>query len=277
MKEKAKDFLIELWQWCQERNIIYKLFNFILALFILWLVFKIINKVTRKIEKNLEHKKIDRTITRFVIKSIAAILKVISVITFIGYVGIETSSIAAAITSLGVAVGLALQGSLSNGAAGLVILLTRPYKLGDFIECSEGSGTVEDIKLFHTTLTKTDNVVIIIPNSQMISSAVKNYSINSTRRLEETFSISYENDFNKAKDIILKCIEETGYALDNPAKPFVSVSAHSASSIDIVTRVWVNAENYWDLHFYLLERVKTEFDKHKISIPYNQMDVHIIK
>ena len=140
-----------------------------------------------------------------------------------------------------------MQGSLSNGAAGLVILLTRPYKLGDFIECSEGSGTVEDIKLFHTTLTKTDNVVIIIPNSQMISSAVKNYSINSTRRLEETFSISYENDFNKAKDIIfaprISPLISAGWTLkrkDPKEMPILSFSKRNMRTRSLYSKAYVS-------------------------------------
>ena len=246
------------------------------GLLVLWLLFKIINVVSKKIEKRLDkNPKIDVTVASFVMPLLRKVLKFFVVVCYIGFIGIETSSIAAAVTSAGLAIGLAMQGSLSNFAGGFIILLMRPFNVGDYIETCGESGTVESIQIFYTTLVTPDNKVIKIPNGQVASSTITDYSIKPIRRVDLTFSIAYENDFNKAKDLISKCVEKTGLALKDK-DVFINVSSHSSSSIDIVTRVWVKSDDYWTLHFKLLEDVKASFDANGIEIPYSKVDVNVI-
>ena len=247
------------------------------GLIVVWVLFKIINALSRKIEKKLlKNEKVDTTIAGFIEPLIRKVLKFFIIVCYIGFVGIETSLIAAAITSAGLALGLALQGSLSNFAGGFIILLMRPFKVGDYIDTGTDSGTVESIQIFYTTLVTPDNKVVKIPNGGLSNSSVTNYSTKNTRRCDLTFSIAYDADVNKAKEIIRKCANKTGLVLDEPA-PFINVSAHSASSIDIVSRFWVKSSDYWTLHFNLLESVKTEFDKNCIEIPYNKLDINVKK
>ena len=152
----------------------------------------------------------------------------------------------------------------------------RPYKLGDFIECNGQSGTVEDIKLFYTYLRTGENKIVIIPNGVAGNSTVINYSTTGTRRDDIVFSISYDNDFEKAKEIILDCIKNCDVILDDPA-PFVNVKEHGAHSIDILARYFTKFDDYWTAHWYMMEAVKKAFDENGISIPYNQLDVHVVK
>lgn len=193
---------------------------------------------------------------------------------FVGYIGIDTSSIVAAIAAGAVTVGLALQGALSNLASGVLIICLRPFRVGDFIECTGLKGTVEDIGLFQTRLVSPDNKVLIISNTNAINAAIINYSMKDTRRVDMTFSIAYEEDFRKAKNLIREEIAKTGLALPEP-EPFVNIKEHNDSSIDIEVRTWVKSDDYWDFYWRLLEDVKMAFDKHDITIPYNQLDVHI--
>ena len=246
------------------------------GLIVLWIVFKIINSVCKRIESKLnKNPKVDATVVSFVAPLLRKVLNFFIIVCYIGFIGIETSSIAAAITSAGLAIGLAMQGSLSNFAGGFVILLMRPFKVGDYITTCGESGTVESIQIFYTTLVTPDNRVIKIPNGQVANATIEDTSTKSTRRMDLTFSIAYENDFAKAKKLISECVDKTGLALKDK-EVFINISAHSASSIDIVTRVWVKSEDYWTLHFRLLEDVKTCFDENGIEIPYSKVDVNVV-
>ena len=246
------------------------------GLIVLAVVFKIINAVCRKIEKKLnKNPKVDVTVASFVAPLLRKVLKFFVLICYIGFIGIETSSIAAAITSAGLAIGLAMQGSLSNFAGGFIILLMRPFKVGDYIETCGESGTVESIQIFYTTLVTPDNRVIKIPNGQVASSTIEDVSTKETRRVDLTFSIAYENDFNRAKEIIKSCAIKTGLVLPE-SEIFVNISSHSSSSIDIVSKVWTKSENYWDLYYKMLEDVKSEFDANGIEIPYSKLDVNVV-
>lgn len=243
---------------------------------VLFLLFKVINCVSRRIEKGLRKKDVDLTISTVALSTLRKVLKILAVICFIGYIGIETSSIAAAITSAGVAIGLALQGSLSNFAGGVIILIMRPYKLGDYVQIGGEEGNVEKIELFYTYLATADNKVVVIPNAKASNDTIVNYCKNDTRRVDIVFQIAYENDFEKAKQIITKCAEETGYLLpDMPV--FVRMSAHNSSAIDIKAKLWVKTADYWSMYHDMLEKVKTDFDQNGISIPYQQIDVQIKK
>lgn len=248
----------------------------LLGLIVLFILFKVINIVCRKIAKSLNKRNMDKALSGVVLTTSRKALKILAFICFLGYIGIETTSIAAAIVSIGVAIGAALQGSLSNIAGGVLILTTRPFKIGDYIviEANDEEGTVENIELFHTYITTNDNRVIIVPNSVASSNTVINYSLKENRRVDMVFQVAYENDFEKAKQIILDCARDTGYLLEDPA-PFVGVMAHSASSVDISAKLWCKNEDYWNLKYAMMEKVKKAFDENGISIPYQQIDVHI--
>lgn len=261
--------LDNIWNWLITEGI-----KVILGLIALFVLFKLINIITRKLEKALSKNKVDKTVTITVISIMRKVLKILLIVVFLTFIGIETSSISAVIASIGLTVGLSLQGSLSNLAGGIILLVLRPFKIGDFIECNDGSGTVEKIELFFTYIVTPDNKVIMVPNSTLSNGKIINYNAKKTRRLDLMFSIDYNVDFKKAKLIILNCIKESNLYLVEP-EPFVKVKAHGASSIDIVVRVWVKSKDYWDLNFYLQEAIKEAFDNNNISIPFPQMDVHI--
>mgnify|MGYP004571118059 FL=1 len=236
-----------------------------------WLGKKIAKRADKKVESN---KKIDKTIYRTLSYVAKVGLKVLVVIALIGYVGIDTSAITALIASLGVGIGLAINGTLSNLAGGILILITRPFKDDDYIDACGYSGTVEDIRICHTKLRTTDNKVIYLPNGKLSTSEIVNYSEKDLRRVDLTFSISYSDDFEKAKKVIEEVWNQNELILKDPA-PSVRVSAQSASSIDLTAKLWCKNEDYWTVNFDMLEQVKTAFDQNGIQIPFNQLDVHI--
>jgi len=247
------------------------------GLFLVWIVFKLINIISRKLESRLsDNVRVDVTIASFITPLLRKILKFFVIICYIGFIGIETSSIAAAITSAGLAIGLALQGSLSNFAGGFIILIMRPFKVGDYITTCGESGTVESIQLFYTTLVTPDNKVIKIPNGELANSSIVDFSSKSIRRVDFTFSISYKNDFDKTKNIIQKCINKIDMVLSKPEKPFIGIINSYTYTIDIVVRVWVKKTDYWSFYFSLLENVKKAFDENGIELPYSKVDVNLI-
>ena len=203
-------------------------------------------------------------------------LKIVVAICLVGYLGIDTSGLTALVTSLGVCIGLAVNGALSNMAGGVMIILTRPFKIDDYIEAQGHSGTVVDIHLTNTKLVTPDNKVIYIPNGTLANGDIVNYSEKDTRRVDFMFSIGYGDDFEKAKTIIKNICESHELIMKDPA-PFVRVKEHGASSINIVTRVWTKSSDYWTVYFDVTEKVKTEFDREGIEIPFNQLDVHVKK
>ena len=246
----------------------------LLSLVILFVAFKLTNLIFKRIAVRLEKRRADKTLSRVIVSVGRKVVKLFLILMFISYIGIDTSSIVAAIAASAVAVGLALQGALSNLAAGVLIICLRPFRIGDYIDCAGASGTVEDIGLFQTKLVTPDNKVVIVPNNSAINSNVTNYSIKKIRRVDMVFSIAYENDFRKAKFLIENEIEKTKLTIaEKPA--FVNIKEHGTSSIDIVVRAWVNSPDYWDFYWMMMESVKLAFDKNGITIPYSQMDVHI--
>ena len=246
----------------------------IVALVILLISFKIVNAIGRRIEKAGTTGKLDKTLSKVFSYAFKLGLKIVIAICLVGYVGIDTSGLAALVTSLGVCAGLAVNGALSNLAGGVLIILTRPFKVDDFIEAQGVSGTVDEIRITSTRIITPDNKVIYLPNGALSSGTVVNYSEKDTRRVDHTFSIAYENDYNKAMEILRGIVESHELVLKDP-EPTIRVSGHGESSINIVVRAWTKSSDYWTVHFDLLETVKTEFDKAGISIPYNQLDVHI--
>lgn len=259
--------------WCLNTGI-----KILISLVILIVSFRIINVVTRKLEKKLNsNEKNDKTISKVLTYFIKVSTKVIILICLIGYLGIDTSGLTALVTSLGVCLGLAVNGALSNLAGGVLIIFTRPFKVDDYIEvdCDNTiAGTVEDIQIVCTKLRTPDNKVIYVPNGTLSNSNIINYSEKSTRRVDFKFSIAYENDFEKAKSIVAAICSSHAKVLLDPV-PFVRMTEHGQSSIVITARVWVNSGDYWTVKFDILEKVKKAFDESGITIPYNQLDVHL--
>lgn len=242
---------------------------------VLWFVsFKLINFLNKKITKKLLKKKADKTITKVVTYIVSILLKILVVVCLLGYVGIETTSISAVLASIGVGVGMALNGALSNFAGGILIIITRPFRVDDYIKALDEEGTVEDIHIIYTKLRTTDNRVIYLPNGSLSSSNIINYSEKDQRRLDMTFSISYQADVNKAKKILMDICENHPMILKE-MKPFIRISKQNTSSIDICVKAWVKNGDYWDVYFDMLEEVKKRFDEENIEIPFNQLDVHI--
>ncbi len=246
----------------------------IIALIVLFISFKIINVIAKRIQRSGELPKRDKTIMKTLAYLVRIGAKSIVLVCLIGYLGIDTSAITALIASLGVCLGLAVNGAVSNIAGGLLIIITRPFKIDDYIEAQGYSGTVQDIRLTNTRIFTPDNKVVYIPNGALANGNIVNYSENDLRRVDFTFSISYNNDFEKAKAIINEVFASHELTLKDKATT-VRVSTHNSSSIDIAARVWVNSADYWTVYFDVLESVKAEFDKNGIEIPYNQLDVHV--
>ena len=246
----------------------------IVSILILFISYKIINVFTKKLYKNLQKKKIDETISRVSTSSIRVGLKIVIFVCLIGYVGIETASLSALIASLGVGISLAVQGTLSNFAGGVIIIVMRPFKIGDYITTSGESGTVEDIKLFYTHIVTPDNKQIMIPNGSLANNVIVNFSSKPTRRVDLTFGISYDSDVELAKKVIRECIDSCDKVMKNP-EPFVKLSNLGDSSIDITLKVWTSNDDYWDVNYYLLDEVKKAFDKNGIEVPFNTFDLNI--
>ena len=191
-------------------------------------------------------------------------------------VGIATTSFIALLGAAGLAIGLALQGSLANFASGVLILIFKPYKINDFIEAAGIKGTVHEIQVFNTVLKTPDNKTIIIPNSQVSAGTITNYSTEATRRVDMTFGIGYSDDIDKAKSVLSKLLKEDSRVLDNP-EIMIVVSELADSSVNFSVRGWVKAADYWGVYFDMHEKVKKTFDKENISIPFPQTDVHLFQ
>lgn len=237
-------------------------------------LFKIINVISKNLYKKLKNKNVEETISRVVVKTIKFLFKSIVLLCFIGYVGIETASITALITSGGVALGLALQGALSNVAGGIIIILMRPFRIGDYIYTNGESGTVENIHMFYTTLVTPDNRVIQVPNGNLANNVIINNSTKEKRRVDIIMTVSYNSDFEQIKSIIFNVCNKNEL-IDKTPEPFVSVNDYVESGVDLNIRVWTNTSDYWTIHRYLLHEIRKEFVKNNVEIPFNQLDVHI--
>lgn len=264
-----EQLLDKLVNWCLTHGV-----RLVFGLIFLIIGWKIINRVLKSFEKVVKKRNFDPTLHSFLKAIINATLKILLVIIIAGYIGVDTASFAAMITSAGLAIGLALQGSLSNFAGGVVLLLMRPFSVGDFIEISNLSGKVEHIKLFYTYLITPDNKEIMIPNGNIANSSIINYSMRDTRRVDVTLSVAYEENVLHVKKVLWDIINSNDLILKNP-EAFVGISEHADNSVNFVVRVWTKTENYWDVHFYILEQAKIKFDEENISIPYPQMDIHM--
>lgn len=245
-----------------------------LGIIILMVGLKLIKKVTLSLNSFLHKKGFDSTLHSFLDGLISIALKTLLVLFVLQFIGIEIAGLAALVASAGFAVGLALQGSLSNFSGGVILLLMRPFKVGDYIETSGHAGTVENIKIFYTHLVTPDNKEIMIPNGTIANNSMINYTNKDTRRVDLTFGVGYDDDVLHVKRTLLNIIEANEKILNHP-DPFINICEHGASSLNFVVRVWAKTEDYWNVYFYLLEEAKIKFDEEKINIPYPQIDVHM--
>ena len=244
----------------------------IIVLFVGVWICRFIRKFVRRL---MIARSVDITIQNFVNELLRWVLYIILFLTVIQKVGVPVSSFLGALAAAGVAIGLALQGSLSNFAGGIMLLILKPFRIGDTIEAKGHIGTVERIGMFYTTIIKFGNERVIIPNGPLFSDNIINYSQNTTRRDNIIVGIGYGSDLKKAKEILYSLIKSCPTALQDPA-PVVYVNELADSSVNFTVRVWSKTEHYWDTHFYLIEQIKLTFDKEGIEIPFPQRDVHII-
>lgn len=234
----------------------------------------IIKKVTKATRLVMEKRNIDESLRPFLISLMASILKALLVISVMGMVGIQMTSFIAILGAAGLAVGMALSGTLQNFAGGVMILIFKPFKANDFIEAQGHMGIVKEIQIFNTILTTVDNKTIIIPNGGLSTSSMTNFSTQETRRVDFIFGIGYGDDLKKAKNIILEIANKDKRVQQDP-EPFARLSELGDSSVNITTRLWVNAADYWDVYFDTMEEVYEQFNTQGINIPFPQMDVHV--
>lgn len=232
--------------------------------------------VARIIDKALEHGKVELSLRKFTGSIVRVLLKVLLAVSVASMVGIETTSFVAILGAAGLAVGLALQGSLANFAGGVLVLLFKPYKIGDFIDAQGVLGSVHEIQVFNTVLRTGDNKTVIVPNGAISNGIITNFSTQETRRVDMAFGIGYSDDILKAKEILKKLLAEDERVLDEPAS-VVAVSELADSSVNFVVRAWCKSGDYWGINFDMQEKVKLAFDEAGISIPFPQQDVHLYK
>ena len=234
----------------------------------------IVKKLNRLLVTILEKRKVEASLSSFVKSLVSITLNLLLIIIVIGVLGIETSSFIALFASAGVAIGMALSGTLQNFAGGVMILLFKPFKVGDFIEAQGQSGTVKEIQIFNTIVTTADNKIIIIPNGGLSTGIMKNYSKEETRRVDWQFGIAYGDNYDKAKEVIGRLLDEDSRVLKTPAY-FIALTSLGDSSVNIVVRAWVNAADYWGVFFDMNEKVYKTFARENLNIPFPQMDVHV--
>ena len=231
---------------------------------------KFVNKLVARM---LERRNVEPTVQSFLKSFVNISLITLLIITVVGTLGVNTTSLAALLASAGLAVGMALSGNLQNLAGGIILLFLKPFKVGDFIEAQGVSGIVKAIQIFHTILTTTDNKELFIPNGALSSGNITNYTKNDLRRVDFTISVEYGTDTQKVKDVTLALVAQDERIKQDPA-PFIAVKELADSSVDFVLRVWTTAPEYWNVFFDTTERIYTEFNKQGIGFPFPQIQVH---
>lgn len=239
----------------------------------------LIGKIVAKSLGNVTHRAmskygIDETLTKFISSSVYFALLVVVIMAALGQIGIQTTSFLALLGAAGLAVGLALKDTLANVGAAVVILIFRPFKVGDFVEAGGATGTVDSISLFTTTISPVDNRTIIVPNAAITSGNIVNFSNKPQRRVDHVVGIGYGDDIKKAKEVLYGVIRNDPRVLEDPA-PLVAVTELGESSVNFTVRAWVKSGEYWDAYFAIIEEIKLALDANGISIPYPQMDVHL--
>lgn len=233
----------------------------------------LINKLVRQI---LSKRNIEPSVRTFTGSLVNVVLTLLLIVSVVGALGVQTTSFAALLASAGVAVGMALSGNLSNFAGGLIILLFKPYKVGDYIESQGIGGTVKEIQIFHTVLSTTDNKTIYVPNGSLSSGVVTNFSREERRRVDWTFGVEYGSNYEHVKEVLLRILNADTRIMTDPA-PFIALTALADSSVNIVVRVWVKSSDYWDVYFDTNKAVYETFNAEGIGFPFPQLTVHQAK
>jgi small conductance mechanosensitive channel len=242
---------------------------------LIFLIGKMVAKALGKVTNRAMSKYgVDETLTKFISSSVYFALLVVVIMAALGQIGIETTSFLALLGAAGLAVGLALKDTLSNVGAAVVILIFRPFKVGDFVEAGGATGTVDSISLFTTTISPVDNRTIIVPNAAITAGNIVNFSKKPVRRMDHAVGIGYDDDIKKAKEVMYGVIRNDPRTLEDPA-PLVAVTELGDNSVNFTVRAWAKSEEYWDAYFAIIEEIKLALDANGISIPYPQMDVHL--
>lgn len=250
--------------------------NLVMAIVTLIIGLWIIKLIMGGIKRGMEKRNVDETLRKFLGSILGIALKIMLVISVISMVGIEMTSFVAILAAAGLAIGMALSGTLQNFAGGVILILLKPFKVGQFIEAQGHMGTVHEIQIFNTILKTPDNKTIIIPNGPLSTGSMTNFSAEPRRRVDFTFGIGYGDDIDKAKSVIKSLIDADERILRDP-EPFIAVKELADSSVNFAVRVWVEAANYWGVFFDMTENVKKTFDKEGVSIPFPQRDVHLFQ
>ena len=276
--EKNVDVLSNSVKWLSENQdlIITYSMNIIFAIATLIVGMMVARFIAGTLHKILTKRKLDNTIVDFVSHMVRYVIVAFVVIAALGRIGVETTSFVAIIGAAGLAVGLALQGSLSNFASGVLIIGLRPFKAGEYIEAAGTAGTVESVQIFSTTLTTPDNKFVVVPNSAILDGNIINYSRKPTRRIDLIIGVSYNADLAKTKAVLEAVLKANPGILPTP-EPLIAVAELADSSVNLVVRPWVNGPDYWPVRFQLMEAIKNSLDEAGIEIPFPQMDVHMEK
>ncbi len=246
----------------------------VLGAILIWIIGSwVIKRIKKLLVKAMDKVEYDESLEKFISSLIVVALKILLVIVILGNLGIETTSFAALLAAAGLAIGLALQGSLSNFAGGVLILIFKPYKTGDFIEAQGVMGVVKEIEIFTTKLNTPDNKEVILPNGAVSNGNITNYSSEKKRRVDITMGVSYDADIKQTKEVLLKVLTDNSKVLKDPA-PVILLGELADSSVNFKVRPWVLSGDYWDVYFEIMEACKIELDKASIEIPYPQMDIH---
>ncbi len=278
-----KHYPLDLAQLIQDKNydgilalIISKTPLIIAALLIITVGFIISNLIGKLVVKGLQAKGVDPSVHSFIKTIVSLILKFVFILSALSTLNIDVNSFITALGAAGITAGIGLQASISQLASGIQILANHPFKSGDYIDVGTVSGKVREIKMMYTVLVTIDNKKIIVPNSYITSNNIINYNAEERRRLDLIFSVSYDADIAKVKQVILDVVKENELILTDP-EPLIAVKEHAASSVNIACLIWCSSDDYWNVFYYMQEAVKLSFDKNNISIPYGQLDIHITK
>lgn len=263
------------WQKAVELTIAYAP-KVLLAIIVLLIRLKIISVLMRLLKKGMEKRGTDETLRPFIINLLSWLLKIMLFISVFQMIGIATTSFIAVLGAAGLAIGLALQGTLANFAGGALILIFKPYKVGDLIESQGHLGVVKEIQIFTTILLNPQNKTIILPNGAVSNGDIMNYTKEGKLRVDLTVGIAYDSDIRKAKEVLVDVLKNDEKVLNDP-EPFVGVSELADSSINLAVRPWSTPDNYWDVYFGTLESCKNALDKAEVTIPFPQVDVHLEK
>ena len=250
--------------------------NFMWALVILIVGNFVVKLIAGSISKVLKKRRMDKAVIDFINAIVRYLLFIVVLMAALGKLGIQTASVVAVIGAAGLAVALALQGSLSNFAAGVLIVAFRPFKSGDYVEVGGVAGSVDSIQIFQTVLSSPDNKMVVVPNSSIIGGPITNYSRHKTRRVDLVIGVSYKADLRKTKQVLRDVSDKDGRVLKDP-EPTIGVLALADSSVNFVVRPWVKTENYWPVYWDLMLNIKEALDENGIEIPFPQMDVHLNK